>query len=102
MKKAKNTRDPYYPLSVTKDIREKIPFIYVDVLRDEDEYRFPRRFVESHSFLLNAVLDIIGFNERGRFGRDIITLTELPYYEEFEIEGVEGTVLLTPFLVYTV
>lgn len=24
----------YYPLSVTKDIREKIPFIYVDVLRD--------------------------------------------------------------------
>lgn len=24
----------YYPLSVAKDIREKIPFIYVDVLRD--------------------------------------------------------------------
>lgn len=53
----------------------------------EDEYRFPRRVVESHSFLLNAVLDIIGFNEQGRFGRDIV-LTELPYYEELEIEKI--------------
>jgi hypothetical protein len=54
----------------------------------EDEYLFPRRVVESRSFLLNAVLDIIGFNERGRLGRDIITITELPYYEELEIEKI--------------
>jgi hypothetical protein len=54
----------------------------------EDEYRFPRRVVESHSFLLDAVLDIIGFNGRERFGRDTITLVKLPYYEELEIEKI--------------
>lgn len=32
--KGKKYTGQYYPLSVTKDIREKIPFIYVDVLRD--------------------------------------------------------------------
>ncbi len=54
----------------------------------EDEYLFPRRVVESHSFLLDAVLDIIGFNGRERFGRDTITLVKLPYYEELEIEKI--------------
>ena len=54
----------------------------------EDEYRFSRRVAEPHSFLLSAVLDISGFNGIGRIQRDIITLAELPYYEELEIERI--------------
>lgn len=54
----------------------------------EDEYRFSRRVGEPRSFLLSAILDIIGFNGSGRMGRDIITLAELPYYEELEIERI--------------
>lgn len=40
------------------------------------------------SFLLSAILDISGFNGNGKFGRDITSLAELPYYEEFEIERI--------------
>ena len=54
----------------------------------EDEYRFSRRVGEPRSFLLSAILDIIGFNGSGRIGRDIITLAELPYHEELEIERI--------------
>ena len=54
----------------------------------EDEYRFSRRVVEPRSFLLSAVLDISGFNESGRIVKDMITLAELPYYEELEIERI--------------
>ena len=54
----------------------------------EDEYRFSRRVVESHSFLLSAILDISGFSGSGRIGRDIITLAELPYYEELQVERI--------------
>ena len=54
----------------------------------EDEYRFSRRVAEAHSFLLSAILTIIRFNERGQGGKDIITLADLPYYEEFEIERI--------------
>lgn len=52
----------------------------------EDEYRFSRRVAEPRSFLLSAILNIGGFNGSGRIHRDIITLAELPYYEELEIE----------------
>jgi len=54
----------------------------------EDEYRFSRRVAESRSFLLSGILDISGFNGSGRIWKDIITLTELPYYEELEIERI--------------
>jgi hypothetical protein len=51
----------------------------------EDEYyRFSRRIAEPHSFLLSASLNIIGFNGSGRYGKDIITLADLPYYEVLE------------------
>jgi len=52
----------------------------------EDEYSFSRRIAELRSFLLSAILDISGFNGSGRIGRVIITLAELPYYKELEIE----------------
>lgn len=52
----------------------------------EDEYRFSRRVAEPRSFLLSAILNIGGFNGSGKIHRDIITLAELPYYEELEIE----------------
>jgi len=54
----------------------------------EDEYHFSRRVAEPHSFLLSAILDIIGFNGSGRVGKDIISLADLPYYEEFEVERI--------------
>jgi hypothetical protein len=54
----------------------------------EDEYRFSLRAAEPHSFLLSAILDIIGFNGSGRVGKDIVTLAELPYYEELEVERI--------------
>jgi hypothetical protein len=54
----------------------------------EDEYRFARRVAEPRSFLLNAVLDISGFNGNGRMGRDVNTLAELPYCEELEVERI--------------
>lgn len=58
------------------------------IYSSEDEYRFLRRVAEPHSFLLSAILDISGFNGSGRTRRDIITLAELPYYEEFEVERI--------------
>jgi len=54
----------------------------------EDEYRFSRRVAEPHSFLLSAILNIIGFNGSGRVGNDITTLAELPYYEALVIERI--------------
>lgn len=54
----------------------------------EDEYLFTRRVGEPRSFLLSAILDIIGFNGSGRIGRDIITLAELPHHEELETERI--------------
>ena len=54
----------------------------------EDEYRFSRRVAEAHSFLLSAILTIIRFDRSGKGGKDIITLADLPYYEEFEIERI--------------
>lgn len=58
------------------------------VYSSEDEYRFTRRVGEPRSFLLSAILNITGFNGSGRIGRDIITLVELPYHEELEIERI--------------
>ena len=54
----------------------------------EDEYRFTRRAAEPRSFLLSAILNISGFNGSGRFAKDIITLSELPYHEDLEIERI--------------
>lgn len=54
----------------------------------EDEYRFSRRIAEPRSFLLSASLNIIGFNGSGRYGKDIITLADLPYYEVLETERI--------------
>lgn len=54
----------------------------------EDEYRFTRRAAEPRSFLLSAILNISGFNGSGGVAKDIITLAELPYYEDLEIERI--------------
>jgi hypothetical protein len=54
----------------------------------EVEYRFSRRISETRSFILSAVLDICNFKESGRINKDIITLAELPYYEELETEKI--------------
>lgn len=54
----------------------------------EDEYRYLLRTAAPRSFLLGAILNISGFYAFRRIAKDMITLAELPYYEEFEIERI--------------